>query len=70
MGTPRPASSARAATMSDTTRCRPCAEPGAAEVIPVPNPIAHAEPGGTACTTRCPSPIGVSAIRTKPMLSR
>ena len=49
---PWPASSARAASMSDTTSCRPCAEPGAAEVTPVPKMIEHAEPGGVSCTTR------------------
>jgi hypothetical protein len=32
--------------MSVTTSCRPSAEPGAAEVIPLPKMIEHAEPGG------------------------
>ena len=33
--TPRPASSARAASMSSTTSCRPLTEPGSASVMPV-----------------------------------
>jgi hypothetical protein len=28
-----------------TTGCRPCTEPGVAEVVPVPKMIEHAEPG-------------------------
>ena len=39
-------------------------------VLIVDTPIAHCEPGGTTWTTRLPSPIGVSTIRTKPMFSR
>ena len=47
--TPRLASSARAASMSSTTSCRPSAEPGAAEVIPVPKMTEHAEPYRRRC---------------------
>ena len=50
--TPRPTSSACAASMSVTTRCVPAYEPGAASVIPMPIEIEQAEPGGVSWTTR------------------
>jgi len=40
--------------MSETIRYRPWAEPGAAEVIFVPNWTELPEPGGVNCTTRKP----------------
>src|ERR1700754_4603377 len=49
---PRSMNSARAASMSVTTRCSPCGEPGAADVIPLPMMIEHSEPGGVNRTTR------------------
>ena len=45
-------SSARAASASATTICRPCTEPGGVSVMPVPMAIEHAEPGGVSCTKR------------------
>jgi len=66
---PRPPSSARAASMSSTTNCRPCAEPGAAEVIPVPKMTEQADPGGVSCTTRKSSPVVKSASSRQPSAS-
>src|SRR5881396_2464359 len=43
---PRPTSSARAASMSDTTSCRPFTEPGGESTSPVPIVTEQAEPGG------------------------
>ena len=40
--------------MSETTRYRPWAEPGAADVMFVPNWTEHPEPGGVNWTTRKP----------------
>ena len=42
----------RAASMSETVSIRPSAEPGAAEVTPLPKMTEHSEPGGVTCTTR------------------
>ena len=50
--TPRPTSSALAASMSVTTRWVPREEPGAASVIPIPNVSEQADPGGVSWTTR------------------
>jgi len=60
--------SARAASMSDTTRKRPRAEPGAADVIPLPKWIEHGEPGGVNCTPRNASPTTKSASSRQPSL--
>ena len=46
------ASSACAASASATTICRPCTEPGAASVSPLPIAIEQAEPGGVSWTKR------------------
>ena len=42
------------------------AAPGAAEVIPLPKMIEHAEPGGVSCTTRKPPSPGKSASNRHP----
>src|SRR3546814_10243874 len=54
--TPRSIRSARAASMSDTTRNRPRADPGSAGVTLLPKWIEHDEPGGVNCTARNASP--------------
>jgi hypothetical protein len=46
----------------------PRAEPGAAEVMLVPNWIGHAEPGGVNWTTRKPLSKGKSASSLHPSL--
>lgn len=61
METPR---TRRAASMSVTATCRLSAEPGVAEVMPVPKMPGYAEPGGVSCTT------GKSGPATKPASSR
>ena len=66
--TPRATRLARAASMSDTTRKRPRAEPGAAEVIPLPKWTEHAEPGGVNCNPRNASPLMNSASSRQPSL--
>ena len=63
---PWAASSARAASMSFATSCRPSAEPGVAEVIPVPKMIAQADPGGVSCTTRKSGLVAKSASSRQP----
>src|SRR6266446_6753394 len=64
--TPRPLSSARAASMSDTTRYRFWTEPGAAFVTLLPKWMEHCEPGGVSWTTRKPSTPGKSASSRQP----
>jgi hypothetical protein len=54
---PASASSSRTASMSETIRYRPCADPGAADVRPGPNWTEHPEPGGVNWIT----PGGVSS---------
>ena len=53
--TPRPASSARAASASATTIWRLSSEPGAILVMPLPIAIEQAEPGGVSWTNRMSS---------------
>ena len=66
--TPRPVSSARAASMSVTIRCVPCSDPGdslgGAMIV-----IEHAEPGGVICTTRNSGPARWSTSSWKPHCS-
>ena len=62
---PRPTSSLWAASMSETINA-PSAEPGAAVVIPMPNVIEHAEPGGVNWTMRRPSSGATSSSRCRP----
>ena len=50
--TPRPSSSSRAASMSETIRYRPWAEPGAAAVTFLPKMTEQPEPGGVNWITR------------------
>ena len=54
--------------MSETIRYRPWAEPGAADVMFVPNWIEHPEPGGVNWTTRKPLSKGKSASSLHPSL--
>jgi hypothetical protein len=54
--------------MSQTIRYGPWAEPGAAEVMFVPNWTQHAEPGGVNRTTRKPLSKGKSASSRHPRL--
>jgi len=49
-------SSLRAASMSETIRCRPWAEPGAAAMTFLPKMTEHPEPGGVTWITRKSSP--------------
>jgi hypothetical protein len=44
-----PCSAARAASISDTMRWSPWAEPGSADVTPRPKMIEHGESGGVNC---------------------
>ena len=59
-------SSARAASMSSTTRSSPCTEPGAAVVTPLPKMMEHGEPGGVNCTTRQSSAAGEVGVQPPP----
>ncbi len=61
-----PASSARAASMSSTTNCKPCVDPGAADATPAPKMTEHLEPGGVICTTRKPPSPAKSASSRHP----
>lgn len=63
--TPRSTSAARADSMSGTTSCRPCSDPGVA----VPMAIEQAEPGGVSCTMRFVSLMRVSWSTMKPTCS-
>ncbi|MBX5469008.1 MAG: hypothetical protein IRZ21_03820 [Thermoleophilaceae bacterium] len=44
-----------AASMSETTSCRPCTEPGGVSTIPVPRAIEQADPGRVSWTKRISS---------------
>ena len=68
--TPRATRSARAASMSETTRYSPLAGPGAADATFVPNMIEHPEPGGVNCTTRKSSSAAKSASSRQPRAPR
>jgi hypothetical protein len=54
--------------MSETTRYRPWAEPGAAAVTFLPKMTEQAEPGGVNCMTRSPLPSSNSASSLQPRL--
>src|SRR3712207_1448454 len=66
--TPRSTSSARAASISESTRCRAsCTQPGGVCTTPIPKAIEHAEPEGVSLATRLWSPTlgSVSALRSE-----
>ena len=67
--TPRPERSSCAASMSATTSCRPCTEPGSVVMIPIPMAIEHPEPGGVSCTKRISSLTRWSWSALKPTCS-
>src|SRR5262249_30971443 len=67
--TPRDTNSARAASMSATTNCRPFTDPGGISERPLPIVTEHAEPGGVNCTTRNCSPARWSTSTLKPTCS-
>jgi hypothetical protein len=52
--------------MSLTVSCRPWADPGPAELTPVPKMIEQADPGGVSCTTRKSALAAKSASSRQP----
>jgi hypothetical protein len=66
MSSPRPTSSARAASMSVTHSWRPWSVPGSIFARPLPIEIEQAEPGGVSWTTRKSSFGWWSTSTTKP----